>query len=177
MNFCSHCGNRVQRAVPSGDDRERAVCPACETIHYVNPKVVVGSVCIHDDRVLLCRRAIEPRRGFWTIPAGYLELDESAEEGAAREALEEACARIEIEDLIAVYSVRRARQIQLLFRAALPTPDFGVGEESLEVELVAWEAIPWPELAFPTVHLVLERAMALRGQRGPLVPVRQSVPD
>ncbi|MEO1018364.1 MAG: NUDIX hydrolase [Pseudomonadota bacterium] len=177
MKFCSICGSAVDLRVPPGDDRERAVCAACETIHYVNPKIVVGSVCTYDDRVLLCRRAIEPRRGFWTIPAGYLELDESAEEGAAREALEEACARIEIEDLIAVYSVRRARQIQLLFRARLPQPNFGVGDESLEVELVAWDAIPWTDLAFPTVHLVLERARDLRHTAGPLVPVRQSVPD
>ncbi len=177
MRFCSVCGGSLALEVPPGDDRPRSVCPDCATIHYVNPKIVVGSVCVEHDRVLLCRRAIEPRRGYWTIPAGYLELDESAEDGARREAFEEACARIEIEDLIAVYSVTRAKQIQLLYRARFGEPGYGVGEESLEVAMVGWDELPWNELAFPTVRLVLARARELKDLAGPLVPVRQTVPS
>lgn len=171
MRYCPRCGTEVELRRPEGDDRERHVCPACGTVHYHNPKIVVGSVCSHGDRLLLCRRAIEPRAGFWTIPAGYLELGESAEEGARREAWEEARARIEIEGLLAVYSVRRINQVQLLYRARLLDPDVRPGPESLEVRLVGWDAIPWGELAFPTVRWILERARAVRDAPGPLVTV------
>jgi ADP-ribose pyrophosphatase YjhB (NUDIX family) len=172
MHFCSNCGSPLELRRPDGDDRDRHVCPACGTIHYLNPKVVVGSVCtLGDGRLLLCRRAIEPRAGFWTIPAGYLELGESAEEGARREAWEEARARIELEGLLAVYSVRRINQVQLLYRARLLDPAVEPGPESLEVRLVGWDAIPWDSLAFPTVRWILERAGALRGRPGPLVTV------
>ena len=127
MRFCAACGAEVELKVPTGDDRERFVCPACGTIHYQNPKVVVGSVCTLGERLLLCRRAIEPRRGFWTIPAGYLELGETAEAGALREAWEEARARIELEGLLAVYSVERIGQVQLLYRARLLHADVAAG--------------------------------------------------
>ena len=135
MRFCPNCGARSSGGVPTGDDRDRHVCPACGTVHYQNPKVVVGSVCTLGDRLLLCRRAIPPRRGFWTIPAGYLELGETAEEGAVREAWEEARARIELEGLLAVYSVRRIDQVQLLYRARLLDAAVEAGPESLEVRL------------------------------------------
>ena len=171
MRFCASCGSEVELRVPEGDDRVRSVCPACGTIHYVNPKIVVGSVCTLGERLLLCRRAIEPRRGFWTIPAGYLELGESAEAGALREAWEEARARIELEGLLAVYSVERIGQVQLLYKARLLHEDVAAGPESLEVRLVGWEEIPWEDLAFPTVRWILERAGAVRGQAGPLVTV------
>ena len=171
MRFCAACGAEVELRVPAGDDRERLVCPACGTVHYQNPKIVVGSVCTLGERLLLCRRAIEPRRGFWTIPAGYLELGETAEAGALREAWEEARARIELAGLLAVYSVERIGQVQLLYRARLLHADVAAGPESLEVRLLGWDEIPWGELAFPTVRWILEHARALRGQAGPLVTV------
>lgn len=168
IRFCPECGGRAETLVPAGEDRERQVCAACGAVHYENPKVVVGSVCTAGDRLLLCRRAIEPRAGFWTIPAGYLELGETAEEGARREAWEEARAGIEIEGLIAVYSVPRIGQVQLLYAARLlDAGAVSAGPESLEVALVGWDAIPWDELAFPTVGWILRRAMGLRGRPGP----------
>ena len=167
MRFCPDCGAEVERRRPEGDDRERHVCRRCATIHYQNPKVVVGAVCgWGDDRLLLCRRAIEPRSGFWTIPAGYLELGETTEEGAIREAWEEARARIEITGLLAVYSVPRIGQVQTLYRARLLSPDVEAGPESAEVALLPWDAIPWGELAFTTVHWILRRALELRGHEG-----------
>lgn len=171
MRFCAVCGAEVERRVPPGEDRERFVCPACGTVHYQNPKIVVGSVCTLGERLLICRRAIEPRRGFWTIPAGYLELGESAEAGALREAWEEARAKIELEGLLAVYSVERIGQVQLLYKARLLHEDVAAGPESLEVRLVSWDEIPWEELAFPTVRWILEHARALRGRPGPIVTV------
>ncbi len=173
MRFCPACGaGALELRVPPDDDRERQVCAACGTVHYENPKVVVGSVCTSGDRLLICRRAIEPRSGYWTIPAGWLELGEAAQEGAKREAWEEARARIEIEGLIAVYSVPRIAQVQLLYAARLLDPAaVEPGPESLEVRLVSWDAIPWDELAFPTVAWVLRRAMELRGRAGPHVTV------
>jgi ADP-ribose pyrophosphatase YjhB (NUDIX family) len=171
MHFCPRCGAGVELRQPEGDDRERHVCTGCGTVHYLNPKIVVGSVCLHQGRLLLCRRAIPPRAGFWTIPAGYLELGETAEEGARREAWEEARARIELEGLLAVYSVPRIDQVQLLYRARLLDPSVAAGPESLEVELVDWASIPWEELAFPTVRWILERARELRHEAGPLVTV------
>jgi ADP-ribose pyrophosphatase YjhB (NUDIX family) len=142
----------VHRAIPEGDNRERLVCRDCGFIHYQNPKVVVGSIVTWQDKFLLCRRAIEPRRGFWTMPAGYLEEQESAAAGAAREAWEEARCRIVIDNLLAVYDVPRLSQIQIIYRAHLDAPEFAAGEESLEVRLYGWDEIPWTELAFPSVH-------------------------
>jgi ADP-ribose pyrophosphatase YjhB (NUDIX family) len=142
--------------VPAGDTRERLVCPECAFVEYVNPKLVVGAVVTHGERILLCRRAIEPRKGYWTIPAGYLELHESPDEGARREAWEEAYARIEIDALLAVYTVRRASQVQLIYRARLLDPEVRPGPESLEVGLFAPEDVPWDDLAFPTVRWALD---------------------
>lgn len=156
-------GPRVRR-VPEGDDKPRLVCPECDYVAYENPKIVVGSVITHGDRILLCRRAIEPRRGFWTLPAGYLELHESPEEGAKREALEEACASIELEGLLAVYSIARISQVQLMFRGRLTSPEIAPGPESLEVALVRWDEIPWSELAFPSVHWALTHFQASLGR-------------
>jgi ADP-ribose pyrophosphatase YjhB (NUDIX family) len=149
--------------IPDGDDRERAVCARCGFIDYQNPKIVVGSVATHDGRVLMCRRAIEPRRGFWTIPAGYLEIGEAAEEGARREAKEEALAEIAIERVLAIYSVPRISQVQIIFRARLERPTAAPGPESLEVALVEWEEIPWADLAFPSVRRALESWRATSG--------------
>ncbi|HJU18068.1 MAG TPA: NUDIX hydrolase [Stellaceae bacterium] len=143
------------RGIPEGDNRERMICRECGYILYDNPKIVVGAVVRQDDRILLCRRAIPPRQGFWTLPAGYLELNESAAGGAEREAWEEARARIHIEGLLAVYDIPRISQVQLIYRARLVDPEIAPGPESLEVGLFAWADIPWSELAFPSVHWAL----------------------
>lgn len=154
------------KTIPEGDTRERLVCRDCGWIHYVNPKVVVGAVIGHEGRILLCRRAIEPRRGFWTIPAGYMEERETSEAGAMREAQEEACAEIAIEQLLAVYNIPRISQVQLIYRARLAKPEIAAGPESLEVRLYDWEDIPWEELAFPSVHWALNHYRAVEGRDG-----------
>lgn len=151
--------------IPDGDSRHRLVCDDCGWVHCVNPKIVVGAVCTWEDRFLLCRRAIEPRRGFWTIPAGYLEEREATEAGARREAREEALAEIEIDALLGVYSIPRISQVQLIYRARLTTADFGAGEETLEAALFRWDEIPWPELAFPSVHWALRHFREVAGRR------------
>jgi ADP-ribose pyrophosphatase YjhB (NUDIX family) len=146
------------RRIPEGDNRERLVCAACGYVAYDNPKVVVGSVVVADGAVLLCRRAIEPRRGFWTLPAGYLELNETLEEGAAREAMEEAQAAIALDGILAVFNIARLGQVQVIFRARFADPalpHFAAGPESQEVGLYAWDAIPWDAIAFPSVHWAL----------------------
>ncbi|MET4697592.1 ADP-ribose pyrophosphatase YjhB (NUDIX family) [Constrictibacter sp. MBR-5] len=144
-----------QRRVPEGDSRERLVCADCGFVNYENPKIVVGVVATWEGRILLCRRAIHPRRGFWTLPAGYLELNETTADGAAREAFEEACARIRIDQLLAVYSIPRISQVQLMYRADLVSPDVAAGEETEAVGLFEWDEIPWEEIAFPSVHWAL----------------------
>lgn len=163
------------RRVPEGEDRDRLICNACGFISYENPKVVVGSVVSEGGRILLCRRAIEPRRGFWTIPAGYMELGETVEEGARREAWEEARARITLDGVLALYSIARIGQVQVLFRARLAEPGVEAGPESLEVRWFAWEEIPWTQLAFPSVHWVL-RAWHEAGS-GPLLAPRLNPPE
>lgn len=143
------------RCIPEGGDRERLVCKDCNFIAYENPKIVVGSVIAEDDRVLLCRRAIEPRAGFWTIPAGYLEIGETVVEGAQREAWEEARTRIAVNCMLAVYSIAQLDQVQIIFRAHLAEPGFEAGPESLEVMQFGWNAIPWSEIAFSSVSWAL----------------------
>ena len=146
------------RHIPEGDNREREVCADCGYVAYENPKVVVGSVVSADGRVLMCRRAIEPRKGFWTLPAGYLELGETLEEGAAREAREEAEAMISIEGILGVFSIARIGQVQVIFRAGFRdsgSPAFAAGPESLDVRLFAPHEIPWDQIAFPSVHWAL----------------------
>lgn len=170
MRFCCQCGAPVELTRPEGDTLERYVCTTCGEIHYQNPKVVVGAVCTWQDRVLLCRRAIEPRSGLWTLPAGYLEFGESTEDGAAREAWEEAHARIEISDLLALYNVVRIGQVQLFYRARLLDANLSPGVETVELDLFDWTDIPWNELAFPSVHWVLRKAIELRGRPGPQPP-------
>ena len=152
------------RTVPEGDDRERLVCADCGHIAYENPKVVVGSVATLGDRLLICRRAIEPRKGYWTLPAGYLELHETPEDGAVREAVEEACAAIEIDRLLAVFSIPRLSQVQLIFRARLASPEVAPGPESTDVRLARWDEIPWDEIAFPSVRWSLDAWRQTRGK-------------
>jgi ADP-ribose pyrophosphatase YjhB (NUDIX family) len=140
------------------------VCDHCGFVDYVNPRVVVGAVCTWGDRILLCRRSIEPRRGFWTLPAGFLEEGETVEEGVRREAREEAGADLELESLLGVYSVPRVSQVQLFFRARLRSASVFAGEETLEVWLASWDEIPWSDLAFPTVRWALQHFDVVRDQ-------------
>lgn len=148
--------SRFVRRIPEGDDRERLTCPDCGHVAYENPKIVVGSVIAEGDEVLLCRRAIEPRSGFWTLPAGYMEMGETVEEGARREAWEEARVRIALDGVLAVYSIARIGQVQVIFRARFAEPGFAAGPESLEVRRFAWDDIPWEEIAFPSVRWALK---------------------
>lgn len=155
MNFCPACGHRVELLVPPGDNRLRHCCGGCGAIHYDNPKMVLGTVPVWEDRVLLCRRAIEPRHGFWTLPAGFMENDETTVEGAARETLEEAGARLEMGALFSMLDVPHVRQVHLFYQARLLDLDFAPGPESLEVALFDEADVPWPELAFRTVAQTL----------------------
>ena len=157
MNFCSQCGADIERSIPPGDDRPRYCCQACGTIHYENPKLVVGCIPESGTKIMLCRRAIEPRQGKWTLPAGYLENGETASDGARREALEEACARIEIIQPYALYNIPSISQVYLMFRARLLDQNFKAGQESLEVRLFAEDEIPWDRLAFRVIEKTLER--------------------
>jgi ADP-ribose pyrophosphatase YjhB (NUDIX family) len=147
----------VVETVPDGDNRSRLVCPDCGYIEYDNPKIIVGAVCVWRDQVLLCRRAIEPRVGFWTIPAGFMELNETTGQGAAREVWEEARARVEVTGLIGIYEIPHISQVYVIHEARMTEARYSVGEESQEVDLFAWERIPWDELAFPSVAWALER--------------------
>lgn len=155
MKFCSDCAAPLEVRIPEGEDRPRHVCLVCRRVHYVNPRVVVGSVSTWEGRFLLCKRAIEPRRGFWTLPAGFLELGETAAAGAQREAWEEARAKIDPKEVLALYDLPHIGQMQVFFRAPLLDPKVEAGPESLEVGLFTWDEIPWAELAFPTVHWAL----------------------
>jgi len=162
MKFCSLCGELVRKAIPEGDNRERHICDACDTIHYQNPKIVAGCIPTWEDQILLCRRAIEPRYGLWTVPAGFMENGESTHEGAARETLEEANARVKVDELYVTVNLPHIDQVYMLFRAQLLDLDFSAGEESLEVALFKEHEIPWDELAFPTVSLALQQYFADR---------------
>jgi len=155
VNFCSNCGAKVAYRIPPGDSIPRHLCDQCGTIHYRNPLLVIGSIPETDERVLLCRRAIEPRLGFWTLPAGFMELGETTAQGAIRETLEEANARIELDEVFTMLSVPHVDQVHLYYRAKLLDLDFSPGAESLEVALFHERDIPWNELAFRTVSATL----------------------
>jgi len=154
-------GPRIRR-VPAGDNRQRLVCPDCDYVAYENPKVVVGVVATWKDKLLMCKRAIEPRRGYWTLPAGFMEVGESPEEGAVREAWEEARANLEIIDLLALYSISHISQLQLFYRARLLSPHVSAGPESEEVGLFTFDGLPATDLAFPSVHWAIEHFQQVR---------------
>ena len=156
MNFCVICGHKTAEKIPLGDHQLRRVCTDCGNIHYINPKVICGALVLWENKVLLCRRAIEPRYGLWTLPAGYMELFETMEQGAARETREEAEAEIEIEQLYCMYNIPRIGQIYVLFKAHLVNGMFGAGEETIESRLFEEHEIPWSELAFPSVEHTLK---------------------
>jgi ADP-ribose pyrophosphatase YjhB (NUDIX family) len=153
-----------KREIPEGDSMERHVCSDCGWVHYENPKIVVGSVVTYEDKFLLCKRAIHPRKGFWTLPAGYMEQNETTAEGAMREAYEEALAKIRIRDMLALYNVPHISQVQVMYRATLDKPEFSAGEESLDVQLFSWSEIPWDNLAFPTVYWALHQYEQIKDQ-------------
>lgn len=173
MKFCPDCGHSIHLGIPEGDDRERHLCAGCGAIHYINPRVIVGCLPIHDDRVLLCKRAIEPRRGYWTLPAGFMEIGESTAEGAARETWEEAHAEATDLQLYRVFDVPHISQVYTFYRCGIRDGRYGIGPESLDSALYDFDDIPWEQLAFPTVFEVLKEFLADRvaGE----FPVRHSV--
>ncbi|MEO0895023.1 MAG: NUDIX hydrolase [Bacteroidota bacterium] len=151
MNYCSNCGSKdLAFVIPEGDNRPRYVCGNCQTIHYSNPNMVVGCLPVYEDKILLCKRAIEPRRGYWNLPAGYLENKETVEEGAKREVMEEAGIDVEIVRLHCIYSIPRISQVYCFFLANMKSPEWEIGEETLEAGLYTAEEIPYDEIAFPS---------------------------
>ena len=164
MKYCSLCGATVSSKIPQGDNVMRYVCDACDTVHYQNPKIVAGCIVTWQDRILLCKRAIEPRYGLWTIPAGFMELGETVNAAAARETMEEACAEVEIDDLFALYNIPHVSQLYVIFKAHMKVPEFSPGEESLETELFSVDEIPWEELAFQVVRAALKRFIENRDE-------------
>jgi ADP-ribose pyrophosphatase YjhB (NUDIX family) len=162
MNYCSQCGSPVAFRIPKGDSLLRHVCECCNTIHYINPKLVVGCIAEWDGQILLCRRAIEPRYGLWTLPAGFMENGESTTQAAMRETLEEACARIQIDDLFSLVNVPYISQVHLFYRGRLLDPEFAPGIESLDTALFSEEDIPWHEIAFQSIACCLKAYFADR---------------
>jgi ADP-ribose pyrophosphatase YjhB (NUDIX family) len=162
MNFCSNCGAKVVLRVPPGDSLPRYVCDNCNTIHYRNPLVVVGTIPEWEDRILLCKRAIEPRYGLWTLPAGFMELGETTAQAAQRETLEEAKARVELGEVFTLLSVPHVDQVHVFYRARLLDKDFAAGEETLEVGLFRENEVPWKEIAFRTISTTLRHFYADR---------------
>ena len=156
MKYCSQCGDPVSHIVPQGDNRQRYVCTSCNTIHYQNPKVVVGCLPFFEDKVLLCKRAIAPRKSYWTLPAGYLENGETTSQGALRETIEEANANAELLALYTFFSLPHISQVYLFYRARLTDLDFFSGEETLETKLFSEQEIPWSGLAFPVINETLK---------------------
>jgi ADP-ribose pyrophosphatase YjhB (NUDIX family) len=163
MKFCSNCGGSVTRRTPQGDNRLRWVCNSCSTIHYQNPKIVIGCVPESDGRILLCKRAIEPRRGYWTVPAGFMELGETIAEGAMRETREEACAEVRLGHLFGAVDVIEAGQLHLFFTATL-LGGFAAGDETEDVGLFRKEDIPWAEIAFRSGRFALEKFLEDAGR-------------
>jgi len=162
MKHCPSCGHPVLYRVPPGDQRERAVCERCDEVHYQNPRIIAGCVVEHAGRLLLCRRAIEPRRGYWTHPAGFMELGETLQNAAARETREEALAEVQIGSMLSVTNVLHTGQVHIHFRGTLAVPDYGCGVESLEVRLFDEAEVPWDEIAFSSVEFSLRRYLSDR---------------
>lgn len=156
MNFCSQCGQAVISKIPDDDDRPRFVCESCDTIHYQNPKIVAGCIPVWEDRILLCRRAIEPQLGLWTLPAGFMENNETVQQAAIRETLEEANARVELGELYSIFNLPHVSQVYMMFRSQLQDLDFSPGMESLETRLFTKDEIPWDKLAFKTIEHTLK---------------------
>ena len=160
MKYCSSCGNEVEFKIPPDDNLPRYCCKSCNDIHYQNPKIVTGTLPIKEGRILLCKRAIHPRQGLWTLPAGFLENGETIEQGAFRETLEETSTEVKMNHLYAIFNIPQISQIYMLFLAEVLAEDFGPTSESLEVRLFQEDNIPWEELAFPFVPLVLKHYLS-----------------
>lgn len=173
MKFCSNCGEAVERRIPPDDDRERHVCTRCDLVHYSNPKVIVGCLAVFGEQVLLCRRAIEPRRGLWTLPAGFMENGETTLQGAARETWEEARGKVENLSLYRVFDVPYISQVYMFYRCHLLDGHHAVGPESLETALYTEDAVPWDEIAFPVVQETLKSYFQDRQQGEFPVQVRE----
>ncbi|MEL6653413.1 MAG: NUDIX hydrolase [Bacteroidota bacterium] len=166
MNYCSNCGSdQLKWEIPSDDNRPRYVCANCHTIHYQNPKMVVGTLPIYEGKILLCRRAIEPRKGYWGLPAGYLEMGETLEGGAFRETVEESGAQIEILHLHAVYNIPRISQIYFFYLAQMQSDQLDIGPETLEADLFAPEDIPYDAMAFPSSTFAIKRYLAHKDKK------------
>ncbi|MCG8317350.1 MAG: NUDIX hydrolase [Pseudomonadales bacterium] len=156
MKYCSQCGHSVSLKIPDGDQRERHVCDNCGFIHYLNPRIIAGTLPIYQDKVLLCRRAIEPRKGYWTLPAGFMENGETTQEAALRETWEEAEAKLDLHGLYTLFNLPHINQVYIFFRGEVVKGEFGVGEESLECQFFSETEIPWDNLAFPTIYKTLK---------------------
>ncbi|MEC7803426.1 MAG: NUDIX hydrolase [Pseudomonadota bacterium] len=159
INYCPKCGNPTTSEIPPGDNRARYVCRKCHTIHYENPRMVVGCIPEHRGSILLCKRSIQPRVGYWTVPAGFMELEETLAEAAIRETWEEAKARVTLGPMLAVVDVTHARQVHIFFRAELPAAKFEAGHETSEARLFSFAELPWGEIAFPSVRIALEQLL------------------
>jgi ADP-ribose pyrophosphatase YjhB (NUDIX family) len=167
MNYCSHCGNKVSLKIPEGDTIPRFVCESCGRIHYQNPRMVVGCIPVWQNKILLCKRAIEPRYGKWTIPAGFLENNETVEQGAIRETIEESGADVSIVRLHSLYSLPHVNQVYAIFLADMNSENFKAGDETLECKLYEISDIPWDEIAFTAVHFSLKKYMEnIAGAKG-----------
>jgi ADP-ribose pyrophosphatase YjhB (NUDIX family) len=165
MKFCSACGAPVTLEIPDMDNRLRHVCTQCKTIHYQNPRIVAGTLPFYEDKILLCKRAIEPRLGYWTLPAGFMENEETTPAAAIRETLEEANARVELGQLLSIIDVPHISQVHMFFVGELSDLNYHSGPESLEVELFKEADIPWDEIAFPTVKRTLRHFLKARAER------------
>ncbi|WP_210396489.1 NUDIX hydrolase [Motiliproteus sediminis] len=164
MKFCSLCGAGVRFEIPTGDNRPRYLCSSCDTIHYQNPNIIAGCLPVYQDQILLCKRAIEPRHGLWTLPAGFMENGETTREAAIRETREEACAEVELQQLYTLTSIPHINQVQMIYLARLPSPLFAAGDETLEAGLFSEADIPWDQLAFQTIRNALRFYFADRKQ-------------
>lgn len=156
MNFCNRCGGALREEIPTGDNRLRHVCQNCEHIHYLNPRVIVGCIPVWQEKILLCRRNIEPQSGLWTLPAGFLELGETMEQGAMRETLEESQAKVEISHMFGIYDIPHIGQVYTIYAAKMLNGHFGVTAESSEVALFSADQIPWDSIAFEVIKQVLQ---------------------
>ena len=172
MKYCSHCGGEVSQRIPEGDDRLRHVCDSCDTIHYSNPRVIVGCVPEYEGKILMCKRSIDPRSGYWTLPAGFMENGETTVQGAARETWEEARAEVVGQQLYRLFDVPGINQVYMFYRASIVDGVYGVGSESAQVELFSEDEIPWREIAFPVVYHTLREYFHDRAQQ--TWPVRVS---
>lgn len=174
MNFCSNCGHTVKVLIPVGDNMPRHVCQSCEMIHYHNPKIITGCIVEYQSKILLCKRAIEPRYGLWTVPAGFMENNETVEQGAARECYEEACAEAINLSLFGIYNLPYISQVYILFHGTMQEPIYASGQESLEVGLYDEKDIPWDSMAFTVVSNALKRYFSMR-KNGFFIPIVETL--